>query len=47
MTQTKLKVAAKKHNAQIRKEIKAMQGGIVAGKNKNEWLLKQLSKLNN
>lgn len=37
-----LKKTAKAHNAQIRKEIKAMQSGITEGANKNEWLRKQL-----
>lgn len=45
MTTDKLNEAAKKYNAQIRKEIKIMQSGITEGKNKNKWLLKELKKI--
>jgi hypothetical protein len=39
-----LKQAAKKYNAQIKKEIKILQSGVTEGKNKNEWLKKQIKK---
>lgn len=38
------KAAAKKYNAQIRKEIKILQGVLTENGNRNEWLKKQLTK---
>lgn len=42
-----MKNAAKKYNAKIRKEIKVLQSGLAEGKNKNEFLKKQIAKITN
>ena len=45
MTPEEFKKQAKAHNAQIKKQLKILQGGITEGKNKNKWLEKELKKL--